>query len=757
MAARELSSNDVTAWLDAHPHFCMRYYSKKYGNTPLLGADPFADPRKDISRRKSVPSRKSSHELRRMDRNELIMELVRDIADELDVNSLSHKILINVNILLNADRSSLFLREGQGDNCYLVSRLFDVREGSSVAESVHDESDAIRIKCGVGIVGYAAETRETVNIADAYEDERFNKQVDKMTGYVTKSILCTPLSNSDGQVIGVAQVINKSGGSEIFTPSDVKIFRTYMTFCAIGLTNAKLYEQSLMESKRSRLLLSLAKKLFEDQTSLDRMVTQVMLQATELVKCERCTVLLLDTNKEHITFSNVFTGGGDIKCGRSSEQVTPACDEVVKGVAQTGKPCRLQDDQQLLEGNIKSLLCMPIYNGDDIIGVAQLINKLNGLPFDENDERYFEMFAIFCGLGIHNVINYEQKCKALARYSVALEQMSYHTTASSEDSAYLATAVVPVAKEMDLYSFQFNDTSLSDDKTLLACISMFSELNLIQSFNIDYKVLCNWLYTVRRNYRAVKYHNWRHAFSVSQTMFAMITSGNLGNVLSPLETLSLIVACLCHDIDHRGTNNAFQAKSCSPLATLYSTSIMERHHFAHSIMILNSKGNNIFSGLEEQDYKLVVNMLEKAILATDLAVYFQKKDQFTQLGKRDTSEWSKDCHHELLRAMMMTACDLAAITKPWEIQQKVAECVADEFFEQGDKERNELHLEPMAMMDRKKKSDLPKMQVDFIDSICLPVYSTFANMTESLQPLLQGIQDNRRNWVEQKQLCVNGH
>lgn len=165
----EISAEDVAAWLDAHPHFCMQYYSKKYGNTTLLGADPFTDRTRDITRRKSVPSRKSSHELRRMDRNELIMELVRDIADELDVNSLSHKILINVNLLLNADRSSLFLREGQGDNYYLVSRLFDVRENSTVAESVHDESDAIRIKCGVGIVGYAAETRETVNIGDAYK------------------------------------------------------------------------------------------------------------------------------------------------------------------------------------------------------------------------------------------------------------------------------------------------------------------------------------------------------------------------------------------------------------------------------------------------------------------------------------------------------------------------------------------------------------------------------------------------------------
>jgi len=48
--------------------------------------------------------------------------------------------------------------------------------------------------------------------------------------------------------------------------------------------------------------------------------------------------------------------------------------------------------------------------------------------------------------------------------------------------------MVPVAKELDLYSFEFSDATLSDDRTLLACISMFSELNLIQSFNIDYKV-----------------------------------------------------------------------------------------------------------------------------------------------------------------------------------------------------------------------------------------------------------------------------
>jgi len=60
------------------------------------------------------------------------------------------------------------------------------------------------------------------------------------------------------------------------------------------------------------------------------------------------------------------------------------------------------------------------------------------------------------------------------------------------------------------------------------------------------------------------------------------------------KVLGLLVACLCHDLDHRGTNNAFESKVESPLAILYSTSTMEHHHFDQCVMILNSEGNNIF-------------------------------------------------------------------------------------------------------------------------------------------------------------------
>jgi hypothetical protein len=52
---------------------------------------------------------------------------------------------------------------------------------------------------------------------------------------------------------------------------------------------------------------------------------------------------------------------------------------------------------------------------------------------------------------------------------------------------------------------------------------MFLDLDFIERFHIDYEVLCRWLLSVKKNYRNVTYHNWRHAFNVAQMMFAIIT------------------------------------------------------------------------------------------------------------------------------------------------------------------------------------------------------------------------------------------
>ncbi|XP_022096548.1 cGMP-specific 3',5'-cyclic phosphodiesterase-like isoform X3 [Acanthaster planci] len=768
--AKSMSSHEIGSWPDVSACASNTDKHKMLHSLRKSFAGASGSLRSLLSPRKRKVVRRNKSALKQLDEKDLFMELIRDIADELDLHTLSHKILMNVSILTNGDRCSLFLARGNRDNRYLVSKLFDVTENSTVEDALHSEEDEIRIPFGQGIAGHVAQTKETVNIKNAYEDPRFNPEVDKRTGYRTYSILCMPIINHDGDVIGVAQVINKVSGSHEFTNKDEEVFRNYLTFCGIGIMNAQLFEMSVNEYKRNQMLLQLARGIFEEQTSLESVVHKIMKEAITLLKCERCLVFLLedhDKSEFHAGFSKAF----DLLAKNKEEVRQPSDDslnksvysEIAKYVALTGKTINIEKfDMQSkfklvaevdMDFKLHTLLCQPIYNSQNkIVGVAEMINKIGTAlnpTFTDQDENLFEAFAIFCGLGIHNTQMYESAVKLMAKQQVALEVLSYHATAQQDEVEKLKQAgPVESSDKLNLHNFTFNDFSLEEDETLQASICMFEECNLINKFHIPYDVLCRWLLSVRKNYRPVIYHNWRHAFNVAQTMFAMFKSGGMGQVMSDLESFALLVACLCHDLDHRGTNNAFQLKTASALSQLYSTSTMEHHHFDHCIMILNSEGNNIFQFLSPEDYRELIRMLESAILSTDLALYFKKRNDFFKLVEQGVKDWHNPRHRDLLRGMMMTACDVSAITKPWEVQRRVAELVASEFFEQGDMEREQLKEEPIAMMDRKKKSELPKMQVGFIDAICMPVYKNLASMQPQLAPLYQGMQQNRSQWQQ---------
>lgn len=185
-------------------------------------------------------------------------------------------------------------------------------------------------------------------------------------------------------------------------------------------------------------------------------------------------------------------------------------------------------------------------------------------------------------MGIHNTHMYEKAIVAMAKQSVTLEVLSYHASASTDDAIRLMVRMnfsadhssttlmfslrslqqlkIPSAAYFQLHDFAFDDLSLDDDGTFKACLRMFIDLDLVKQFHIDYEMLCRWLLSVKKNYRNVTYHNWRHAFNVAQMMFAILTSTQWWKVFGEIECLALIIGCLCHDLDHRGTNNSFQIK-----------------------------------------------------------------------------------------------------------------------------------------------------------------------------------------------------
>lgn len=716
-----------------------------------------------------------------------LLELVKDISSHLDVTALCHKIFLHIHQLISADRYSLFLVcEDSSNDKFLVSRLFDVAEGSTLEQA---SNSCIRLQWNTGIVGHVAARGEPLNIKDAYEDPRFNAEVDRITGYRTRSILCMPIKNHREEVVGVAQAINKkSGNGGTFTEKDEKDFAAYLAFCGIVLHNAQLYETSLLENKRNQVLLDLASLIFEEQQSLEVILKKIAATIISFMQVQRCTIFIVDEDCPD-SFSSVFhmeceelerrpaPGARGRDAGRTNymyAQYVQSTMEVlnIADVTQDRRfPWTSENAGDISQQGIRSLLCTPIKNGkkNKVIGVCQLVNKLEEStgqvkPFNRNDEQFLEAFVIFCGLGIRNTQMYEAVERAMAKQMVTLEVLSYHASAAEEETRELqslAAAVVPSARTLRITDFGFSDFELSDLETALCTIRMFTDLGLVQSFQMKHEVLCRWILSVKKNYRKhVAYHNWRHAFNTAQCMFAALTAGGIQSKLSDLEVLALLIAALSHDLDHRGVNNAYIQRSEHPLAQLYCHSTLEHHHFDQCLMVLNSPGNQILSGLSIEEYKTTLRIIKQAILATDLALYIKRRGEFFELIRTNQFSFGDPRQKELFLAMLMTACDLSAITKPWPIQQRIAELVAAEFFDQGDKERKELNIEPDDLMNREKRNKIPSMQVGFIDAICLQLYEALTHVSPDCSPLLDGCRKNRQKWQalaeQQEKTRVNG-
>jgi adenylate cyclase len=94
-----------------------------------------------------------------------------------------------------------------------------------------------------GLAGHVAETGETLNIRNAYEDPRFLVSVDEKTGFVTHSVLCAPIVNRNGEIIGVVQAMNKKGAD--FDEDDEDLIRALGSHMAVALENAKLFEKTV--------------------------------------------------------------------------------------------------------------------------------------------------------------------------------------------------------------------------------------------------------------------------------------------------------------------------------------------------------------------------------------------------------------------------------------------------------------------------------------------------------------------------------
>jgi K+-sensing histidine kinase KdpD len=166
----------------------------------------------------------------------LLIDAAKTVNSTLDLDRLLDVILEAAIKSIAADRGTLYLVDE------LKSEIWSkALRGTEIIE--------IRLPIGKGLSGYVAKTGETINIPDAHNDPRWNPDVDKRSGYRTNNMLCMPMQNRDGKIIGVFQMLNKKGGP--FTTQDEEFINALSIHASIAIENARLAQEMINNERLS--------------------------------------------------------------------------------------------------------------------------------------------------------------------------------------------------------------------------------------------------------------------------------------------------------------------------------------------------------------------------------------------------------------------------------------------------------------------------------------------------------------------------
>ena len=325
-----------------------------------------------------------------------IADIANRVSDSLSLDVLFPRLMEVVSETLNADRSSLFLYDPETKELY--SR---VMQGNVMGE--------IRFPSDLGIAGSVFTRGEAEIItADAYDNTRFNQEVDRRTGYRTRNIVCVPIRNKSREVIGVTQALNKRAGD--FDAEDRRLLEGLSQQAAAALENARLFEKVERAQREEAMLLEVVSSI-ASEVRLGPLLAKILAAATQLLDSDRGALFLYDTKRDEL-YSHV-AGGID-----SAEIRFPANAGIAGECFTSGSVINIQDAYKDARFNpeidrrtgyrTRNMLCMPIVaKGARVIVVMEILNRRLG-AFGAADERRLHAFCAEAAVSIQNAQLFEE-------------------------------------------------------------------------------------------------------------------------------------------------------------------------------------------------------------------------------------------------------------------------------------------------------------------------------------------------------------
>ncbi|UGQ48285.1 GAF domain-containing protein [Massilia endophytica] len=326
---------------------------------------------------------------RRLRQLELLLEVSRRMASYDTLDEILNALVEVTTEQLGAERGSLFLNDAETNE--LFSR---VAQGNIQRE--------IRFLNHVGIAGHVFSTGESLLIPDAYADPRFNRSVDEQTGFVTRNILCVPIRTVKGEIIGVAQTLNKIKGK--FSKADLELLGALTTQGTLALQSARFLESMKKVRQQEMEFIDVVSEVTAD-IKLGSLLQRVMGEATRLLNADRSTLFLNDEKTGELW--------SQVGQGLESMQIRlPNTAGIAGAVFTSSKAINIPYAYADLRFNpafdkrtgyfTRSILCVPIINKNGkTIGVTQVLNKRGG-PFTAEDESRLRAFTAQISIALEN-------------------------------------------------------------------------------------------------------------------------------------------------------------------------------------------------------------------------------------------------------------------------------------------------------------------------------------------------------------------
>ncbi|MEQ2183832.1 hypothetical protein GOODEAATRI_002003 [Goodea atripinnis] len=276
------------------------------------------------------------------------------------------------------------------------------------------------------------------------------------------------------------------------------------------------------------------------------------------------------------------------------------------------------------------------------------------------------------------------------------------------------------------------------------------ERDLMRTFKIPTDTFVMFMLTLEDHYHSdVAFHNSLHAADVAQSTHILLSTPALDAVFTDLEILAAIFAAAIHDVDHPGVSNQFLINTNSELALMYNDeSVLENHHLAVGFKLLQEDNCDIFQNLTKKQRQT----LRRTVLATDMSKHMNLLANLKTMveTKKVTSSGVLllDNYTDRMQVLcnMVHCADLSNPTKPLDLYRQWTDRIMDEFFHQGDREREKgMEISPMC---DKHTASVERTQVGFIDFIVHPLWETWADLVHpDAQDILDILEDNR-NWYQ---------